>query len=187
MSFFLGFACGAAVLPITAYRHVSPVWLRILLIATGLGMMSRYASMALFADSMAGQPARIVWYSGYAAIVLPAVFAVDQLLRHPAMTPRKLLIGLLPFLLVYAVAVLIGRPKLILVVQCLLSALFATGCVYFIRKIPVRPIRTALGLLAFALGCLGISPLIADAPLFPEMFVLFCVWYAFETALAQQR
>jgi hypothetical protein len=189
--FCVGFACGIALLAITAYRHVSPVWLRVLLMATGLLMMGRYAVLAEFAGALSGRQWFLWWSCGYIAMAFAAVFAVDQLLRHPAMTPRKLMLGFLPFLLAYMGFILLDHDLLVKVAQGFFSVLFVGGCGFFIRKIPVLPIRIALGLLALAFGLLGMSALMPGGMGWsfevPEIFTLFCLWYAFETALALQR
>ncbi len=64
--FLLGLAMGISLLTITSYRHVSPRWLKWLLIASGLFVISRYVTMALFTSPQAAQsvwPLRHCWYA----------------------------------------------------------------------------------------------------------------------------
>ncbi len=46
--FLLGFAAGLVLLALSAYRHVSPGWLRVLLVASGILLLARYAALFLF-------------------------------------------------------------------------------------------------------------------------------------------
>ena len=64
--FLLGLDMGISLLTITSYRHVSPRWLKWLLIASGLFVISRYVTMALFTSPQAAQsfwPLRHCWYA----------------------------------------------------------------------------------------------------------------------------
>lgn len=210
--FFLGLAAGIALLTTTAYRHVSPSWLKWLLTATGLFVISRYVAMALFV--MLEEPPlpwllRRCWYATSVGLTLPSVMAIDQLLRHPAMSPRKLLIWFSPFLAVYVSVIVLsvsafpeeGTPTLAPAWQGLLSitqGLFVVGfigiCVMLILKFRSRPIQAALLGLALAYAYLGIDGLLLATGrwyfrpfLFSEMATLLALWYAYETGAALQR
>jgi len=205
--FLLGLAAGMGLLTLTAYRSVSPPWLRRLLTAAGVFTISRYAAMALLAmlddPPWPGLLARC-WYASSVGLTLPSVVAIDQLVRHPAMTPRKLLIWFSPFLAVYAAALAFGadvpfldRIPVLLppwfavlpATQAIFVVGFITTCLLFIRKVPVLSIRIALGALAAAHVYLAIDGMILAAGgwyfrpyLFSEMAALLALWFAFETA-----
>lgn len=208
--FLLGLAAGMGLLTLTAYRAVSPAWLRRLLTVVSMCVIARYVSLALFA--MLQQPplpwllARC-WYASTVGLTLPSVVAIDQLVRHPAMTPRRLLTWFSPFLAVYVATLLfgvvvppIGEPVLAAPWRMVLSttqAIFATSfiaaCVLFIRKVPLLPIRIALAALAAAHTYLAVDGMILAAGgwyfrpyLFSEMAALLALWFAYETAASLQ-
>ena len=212
--FLLGLAGGVVLLTLTAYRRVSPPWVKGLLLAVGLFMFGRYATMALFAAAARPEPLwalRHFWFATSLGLPLSSAFALDQLIRHPAMTPKKLLVRLSPFLLAYAAVILFGRatPVPDRVIgwslhlspgwQRLLSAthgLFVAGflgiCALLIRKIPTRAIRIALFGLAFGQACLAADGFILASGhwyfrpyLYSELLMLAALWHAFETAGAQ--
>ena len=202
--FLLGFAYGLALLALTAYRHVSPAWLRWILFATAVGMLARYASIAAFALAEKPEtiwPLRHFWFASSVGLTLPSVFAVDQLLRHPALTPTKILKFFSPFLAVYLALIAFGGFTAVpdpvlgwtlklsrnwtLVVSATQSAfvlLFLAAGVWVLRKVPVAAIRLPVLLLMLAHVCLYFRPF-----LFSEMAALLCLWYSFESANVQQR
>ena len=210
--FFLGVASGLALLTLTAYRYVSPLWLRWLLRLVGLFVLSRYVAMALFTAEDAVHRVwslRYCWFATSVGVTLPSVIAIDQLLRHPALSPKKLLIWFSPFLLVYAVVILFARmtpapdpvigwiPRLQLGWQLLLAAvqtIFVLGfvgiCGVVIRKVPVAAVRSALSLLAVSHLYLGFDGLLLALGrwyfrpfLFSEMLALVSIWHAYETSV----
>ena len=214
--FLLGFAAGLAVLALTAYRRITPLWLRAALIATALFMMGRYVTLAAFASVRDPQSVWILrhfWFASSVALTFPSVFAVDQLLRHPKMTPRKLLIGYSPFLAVYASLILFGQfravpdritgwtlelesfwPLLVSIVQSVFVLLFVGASVLFLLKVPMRAVRVALALLAFSHlwmafdgALLALGGWYFRPFLFSEMAMLASLWYAYETAYALQH
>ena len=100
--FLLGVSSGIAVLPLTAYCRVSPRWLKWLLVGSGMLMISRYLTMMLLTNAEAPHRfwwLRHCWFASSIGLTLPSLFALDQLLRHPAISPKKLLWWLSPFLL----------------------------------------------------------------------------------------
>ncbi len=139
--------------------------------------------------------------------------AIDQLLRHPAMSPAKLLRTLSPLLAVYAVIILFGRmtpspdhvagwlPHLEGGWRWLLSsvqAIFVIGflgiCVALIRKIPSIPIRRALAGLILAYLFLALDGVVLAVGwwyfrpfLFSEMLALLAIWYAYDTSARLQQ
>ena len=214
--FLLGLASGLTVLTMTAYRRMSPTWLRWLLIATGLLMLSRYLTMALFTHPEAPQrfwALRHYWFASSIGLTLPSLFAVDQLLKHPAMTPRKLLGWYAPFLVVYATVIVWGPltpqsspfggwiPTLnpawrwvISIVQSVFVMGFIGVCLMLMRKLPSRPIRIALLGLVLGYGYLGADGLLLVMGgsyfrpfLYSEMVTLLAIWHAYETGASLQH
>lgn len=203
--FLLGLASGIAFLALTSYRHVSPRWLKWVLIASGALLMSRYVMTAVW-PNVGGVVAiflELWWVIGSVGLTLPGVFAIDQLIRHPAMTPSKLLRWYALFLLVNGVA-LIGMAlvpkKFWFVFVQLTYIIFLIGlvgvCLLLRRKIPSRLIQRASLGLALSYGYLGLSILIVTLGLgqgdervflYPEMLVLFALWYAYETSARLQQ
>lgn len=214
--FLLGLASGITVLAITSYRLASPAWLRRLLIVTGFLVIGRYVTMALFTQADAPErfwALRRLWFATSYGLTLPSVVAVDQLIRHPAMTPKKLLTWFAPFLVAYLAVSLFGafrpspdpvagwQPELlpawagvVSIVQTLFVLAFVGGCALFIRKIPVRPIQSALAILAAAHVALAIDGVVLAMGgwyfrpfLFSEMLMLLALWHAFTTAAKLQQ
>ncbi|MDP3722085.1 MAG: hypothetical protein Q8R91_01120 [Candidatus Omnitrophota bacterium] len=204
--FFLGLAGGIALLPITAYRHVSPVWLKWLLIISGLWVMSRYPLLALFTPP---ETPRGLWMARYGSLgslvgfTLPSVFAIDQLVRHPAMSPQRLLRWCAPWLTACGAVILFGDVRLAadsigrwgmgLGVGVAVVG-FVGVCIILMRKIPSPPIRTALLGLAVGSSAVGFNGLLialggrsAWSFLSSEMLMLLALWHAYETAAALQR
>lgn len=212
--FLLGLASGVALLTISAYRRVSPGWLKWLLVACGALVISRYATMALFASAETPEQVwgfRHCWFASYLGLTLPSVFAIDQLLRHPAMTPKKLLAWFSPFLLAYGALILAAdaspvadpvmgwMPKLSPGWRLFASSVqgvyilgFVGISVMLIRKVPVPSIRIALLGLILAHLALGLDGLLLSLGawyfrpfLYSEMLTLFALWYAYQTAAQQ--
>jgi len=208
--FLLGLAAGFALLFVTACRKASPAWLRWLLMACGLAVVARYGTMALFTNPEAakhGWGLWRLWFASSLALPLASAVAADQLVRHPAMTPKKLLTWFSPFLVAYGAVMCFGQatptpdpvagisPELTAVWRRMLAAthvVFALGfigiAVMLMRKLPSPPIRLAL------LGlCVGVFALAADGVLlavggwyfrpylYSEMLMLLALWHAFET------
>lgn len=209
--FLLGLASGVALLAISSFRQVTPAWLKWALTASGLLVIARYVTLAIFTSSDAPQRfwgLRHVWFGSAIGLTFPSAFAVDQLIRHPAMTPKKLLRWVAPFLVAYGAVMLFGtyRPEPAPVVgwtlhlsapwRVFVSAVqgaFAAGFIgigaMLMRKIPSRPIQ--LGLLGLLAGqtLLGLDGLIVALGgwyvrpfLFSEMVMCLAIWHAFETA-----
>lgn len=209
--FWLGLATGAAWLAMSAYRFVSPRWLKWLLWASGLLVMSRYLTMAILATS--AQPPvwwllRRLWFASVVGLTFPGVVALDQLVRHPAMTPKKLLIRFSPFLLAYALVLLLGRieleshpvigmrPRLVGwavgVLACAHTAfiLVMLGLGFLLaKKLPSPPIRLALAGLMAAYAYLGADGVLLAVGrwypwpfLYSEILALVALWLAFDTA-----
>ena len=180
----------------------------------GIGALGifRYAAMAAFAG--AGSPGdvwplRHVWYASSLSLTIPSIFAVDQLVRHPAMTPRKLLGYAAPFLTVYLAVIIVGRatgvpdrlvggwmPRLtpgwqwlLVLTQCVFVTLFIGFCIQVMRRVPSRPIRLALAGLVLAHAYLGLDGILmwigrpyVRPYLYSEMFACLALWHAYETA-----
>lgn len=180
-SYLLGFATGLALATTASYRHVSPPWLRWLLMLSGAFVMSRYTI-------------RAPWILGAIGLTLPAFFAIDQLLKHPAMTPVKLLRWYAPFATLYGLVLLCRDPavmqRLSAVVTGLFSAVLLIVGLLLVRRVPVGTIRTALLLLIVAYVGFAIDTIhMGSRPGFSyaELLVLLALWHAFETSARLQQ
>ena len=186
--FLLGLACGLAILPLTAYARLTPRRVRWLLLAAGALVVGRYVALAGFA--LADEPSRVwglryLWFGSAVGLTLPAVFAVDALIRHPAMTPKKLLWRFSPFLAAYAALIVAGPSHPIAnQIAPIIQGLFVIGfvglCLLLARNLPVPAIRTALWILAAAYVYLGVDGVGA------EMAASLALWFAFQTAARLQ-
>jgi len=209
--FLLGFASGLAILAISSYRRVSPRWLKWLLVASGLFVIGRYVTMALFTSEEAPQrfwALRHCWYGTSLGLTLPSVFAVDQLIRHPAMTPKKLLIRFAPFLIAYLAVIFFADAQAVpdrvvgwslkltppwraavIVVQSVFVLGFVGISLMLMAKLPSWPIRRALLGLVAGHVYLTLDGLIQAfggwyfrPNLYSEMVTLLALWHAYETA-----
>lgn len=202
--FLLGLASGIAVLAISAYRRISPAWLRSLLIISGILLIGRYVVMALFTNVNA--PERWwffhrLWLASTISLILPTAFAIDQLIQHPGMTPKKLLLRLSPALGCYVIVFLFAKMSAVRIegigwwvgltgpwrvflglVQTLVVGGLIAICVLLFKKISSYPMRRALIGLILAYAYLSVVP-----SLYSEMLVLLAVWHTFETAFDLQR
>lgn len=197
--FCLGLALGVTLLAMSAYLALSPPWLRWLLLASGALVASRYVVMAVLSVDPAPQAAwglRWCWYGTSIGLPFASAVALDALVRHPAMSPKKLLRWFSPFLAGYVLAIFLGHLtvaadpllgaslKLTGLGVWLLASVHAVfvagfvwlGCQLF-RKIPSKPIRLALAALMLAQGYWYLRPY-----LFSEMAALLAVWFALQTA-----
>lgn len=206
--FLLGLATGIALLTLTAFRRISPSWLKWLLMACSVLTISRYATMALFASPEGVKRfwfLRPCWYATSIGLSLPSVMAIDQLLRHPALSPKKLLMWMSPLLTVYLLVMFFGPAEqsaeaarvslrggwqlLFSATQSVFLIAFLGICLSLMRKIPSRPIRLALAGLMIAHFYLGVDGLLLAMGrwyfhpfLFSEMLTLLAIWYAYETS-----
>ena len=170
-AFVLGIACGLALLVITAFRPLSPAWLKLLLIACGLTLMARYLLIAFPREEI---PARVLDGLRLTGLWLPYAFGLDQLIRHPAMTPKKLLRWCLPVLLL---------PFLLPVawVECAAGLALAGLTVLLLLKLPAL----RRGLAAFLAGALCFS--LAGWSFAAELAALLLLWSVFDTAYGLQQ
>ena len=211
--FLLGLSAGVSLLPITVYRRVSPRWLAWALIVSGLLVMSRYFALAFLVQSpthhipsWAG--AARCWFSSLLGWVLPGACAVDQLLRHPAMTPSRLVRWVAPILLLHGVLLALAQSSplwsTLMAVAHIASVIGFIGvCVLCWITVPVRSIRIALGVLMLAAAALVVRPCCVDGwlttvgfdgrlpifvgwsaqlMLFSDLLASLALWYAYETA-----
>ena len=214
--FLLGLACGTVILAVSSYRFVSPAWLKWLLIISALLMIGRYITLALFLNPNAPNRfwmLRHLYFAHSIGLTFPSVVAVDQILRHPAMTPAKLMRWYSPFMVVYLTVMLFGRmglqpdtlygwaPHLEGAWRLLISitdAIFLIGflviCFVLVRKIQLKPMRRAL--LCLSIGqlylAIGLSLLVSNRAhfgpfLFSEIAMLLVLWYAYDTSAILQR
>ena len=181
--FSLGPAAGLSLLTLTSYRRVSPAWLKRVLLAGALCLFGRYAVLAMFAAAASPESLRILrvtgWFITLLALILPSIFAVDQLLRHPAMTPKKLLIRCLPFFAAASTAA--PFPWWCRILHAAFALAFVALCIALIRKIPSRPFQLALLVLAAGQSALAFGGLYA------EMAMLLVLWFAYESAAGLQQ
>ena len=211
--FLLGVAAGLTVLTMTAYHRVSPSWLKWLLLATSLLTLSRYIAIARFADATYPDQLWSWGYSDYAKSIgftLPSVMVIDQLLRHPKMSPQRLLRWIAPLLLTDAlmISVVTLAPQLdrllggwvphvtsgwrwaFIGVQGLFVIGFIGAIVFLLRQpYLAQPARRAFWglLLAYvALGVDGVSLALGTwsvrPTLYSDMVALLAIWYAYDTS-----
>ncbi len=207
----LGVGLGLAALAMTGYSWVSPRWLRLTLLVAGLLVSARYLVMAHLSLSPVGQalgPLDRLWLGSSIGLTWPGVVAIDQLIRHPAMTPERLLKSFSPFLLVYTLVMvagpmdlradpligvsphLLGWARILLIVtQSAFVALLMWFTMQVMRKVPASRTRTAVfglmgGYLALAVdGVIRSTGLWYVRPfLFSEFLLLLALWFAFDTA-----
>lgn len=134
----------------------------------------------------------VAWMARSIGLTLPAVFAIDQLIRHPAMTPHKLLRWYAPFPIIQGAA-LMGPAIAPIAVEVIFLIGFVGVCLMLWRKIPSWPIQRALLGLVFAYGYLGVSVFLVGCGtgytllLYAEMVALLALWYAYETGARLQQ
>lgn len=191
--FLLGFAAGLTTLTMSAYRRVSPRWLRWLLLGSGLLMLGRYLALAML-EVLPHPPRGVLLHAAHVGSVigltLPSVFAIDQLLRHPALSPKTLLRWYAPFAILVSVSLSAGFVWGF-VVWSLFAVGFVAACLFAILKFPVPAARSAL--LGLVMGYLGWGlmralPLLGVGSLSPyflaELPILLALWHAYETSTA---
>jgi hypothetical protein len=180
-TYLLGLATGLALATTASYRRVSPPWLRWLLMLSGAFVMSRYTL-------------RAPWILGAVGLTLPAFFAIDQLLKHPAMTPMKLLRWYTPFAALYGLVLLWPEPAVVPRLSAVVTGLFSTVLVtvglLVLRQLPAGAVRTALLLLIAAYLGFAIDTIFTASRLgvaYSELLVLLALWHAFETSARLQQ
>ena len=212
--FLLGLSTGVTLLTTTSYRRVSPAWLKWLLIISGMLLIVHELTLTLLISSISIDhlwALRFIWYLMPMALLFPGVMAIDQLLRHPAMSPNMLLRWLAPFLgadlLIISLARLTVAPNLVvgwmpvlergwamlslLLHEALLLAA-VVGCFFLIRKPLPRAMRQALCGLVVGFAALGLAVVFLLTQkwlslLLSELPMLFALWYAYETSTELQR
>ncbi len=152
------------------------------------------------------------WFASSIGLTIPSMFAVDQLLRHPAMTPTKLIRWCAPFLLVYAAVILFGQVspahdalgwvphlrgawRMVLgTTQGVFVIGFISICGFFMTKVPSQPIRIGLLGLALAQGYLALDGILLALGrsyfrpyLYSEIFALLAIWLAFDIGARLQQ
>ncbi|MBI4355611.1 MAG: hypothetical protein HY597_04085 [Candidatus Omnitrophica bacterium] len=213
--FFLGLAAGCVVVTLTRYEQVSPRWLRGVLMGLGGLLLARCALMAGLALSDDPQPWWVwhrLWFVTAMGLTLPAVLVIDQLLRHPALSPKKILRWCSPVLAACLIIVLCGRtqrhgdpligwvPQLTgfwrvgwAVGQTLFVLGFTTICVLVMRLMRSRSVRAALLALLLAFLPVGVQGLLvllgrpwppsAILNPFVEIGILCALGHAYDVAL----
>lgn len=189
--FWLGVAVGLTILVMTAYRVISPRWLRWALMGSGALVIGRYVTMAVLAtgaQEVAALPQRL-WFGSAVGLTFPGVVAVDQLVRHPAMTPKKLLRAYAPFLACYALAIGLGSAPALALTQIIFAGLMVWLGVQLVKKLPSQHIKVALVILMAAYLYLALDGVLLALGvwyrwpfLYSEILTLLALWWAFETA-----
>ena len=129
-----------------------------------------------------------MWLAGLIGLTWPVMAAVDQLVRHPAMTPKKLALWYAPFLVCSLVAIVGGMAR---AVGCLLAGFSAVlmvvaGAMW--RRLPPGAVKSALAMLmvaAVACAAEGVARAIDPSGLpwmWPEALVMTGVWRSFRAA-----
>ena len=150
--FCLRLSTGASALLFSEYLALSPRWFRGVIAAAGLGVLLRYWLLVWTAITPVPLTAWMIdGIDLWAAIglTLPCAAALDQLVRHPAMTPKKLLRAYAPIAVAWMPAVVLG-PLASAVVQSAFALLIVWVGARLIRKLPVRKIRLSVAGLALA-------------------------------------
>ena len=180
-SYLLGLASGVALLPVLAFCQISTGWVRgLLIVGQALAAFSHALTASLGADpAVEAWAARIGWAAAAGTVAVSA-FAVDQLLRHPAMTPRRLLLWIAPFLAGPLAAAVLGpgagwATGAAQATGAVFSLLFAVVTLWLAMRLPVPKIRLMLGFLAAAhLGLLAAGlPVFAMIPTLGVLARLF--------------
>lgn len=190
--FFFGLGVGLILLLSSALRAVSPRWLRLFLIGCLLPQAAGY----LFHIPHLFMPAS-------AGLLLCSIFAVDQLIRHPAMSAKKLLVWCSPVLVFTAATCLAlwlaaqwispwWQARLTESVVVLGGAGFIGWVCLLLAKVPSAAMRRALIMLAAA------HALQAGAVFFfawttgrlvtlhADLALLLALWHAYDTACGLQ-
>ena len=171
--FFLGLASGVILLPLTAYRFVTPRWLRWVLWASGVLLLIR--NLLIVRGIHAETAYAFIAMTGF---TLPGVVALDQLIRHPNMTPKKLLVRWCLPLLGIAGATC-WWPGIAMTVGRLIGAALVGACLLLSAKIPVPSLRRTLLILGLAYSFWTVAPVLLS-----ELVLLILLWHAYETARA---
>ena len=150
---------------------------------------------------------RSVWCVHLVALTWPAVVAADQLIRHPAVTPRALVRWYVPMAMAGLGVIVLGQIGLVpesgvgmrlallgawaraagLLLGSFSIILIVVGGMVWRRLLP-GPVKTSLSALlaAYALvGLEGVVQLVRPSPapwLWPEMIAFLALWNAFQTA-----
>ncbi|MBI4597675.1 MAG: hypothetical protein HY737_04645 [Candidatus Omnitrophica bacterium] len=194
--YLVGLASGVVLLPITSFRRLSPLWLKLLLVAAGCLLIIRYLMLGLpdpVAPPMGRWSAPFVRLTGAIGVTLPGIFAMDQLIRHPAMTPQKLLRWCAPLIALDLVTC--WRIPLAMLVQGAVGLGLASACAMLGGKIPVPSIRKPLAILGLAYGMWAAANLLIGLAtaiplrwmLLAELNLMLAVWHAFDMSATPQN
>lgn len=150
--FLLGWAVGASALLFSEYLALSPRWFRWVIAAAGFGVVLRYWLLALTAITPVPLAAWMidgvdVWAA--VSLTFPCAVALDQLVRHPAMTPKKLLRSYAPVAAAWMVAVIVNRLA-VAIVHTAFALLVVWMGAQLIRKLPLHKIQLSVAGLAAA-------------------------------------
>ena len=191
--FFLGLAAGLSAFLVSEYLALSPRWFRWVVTLSSLGVISRHVLLAMIAiapPATLGWGARLIDAWASVGLTLPCAVAIDQMVRHPAMTPKKVLTAYAPVAAALLVTFITGGNRALLAV---IHGAFALAAVWFgallIRKLPGTSVRLALAGLAAAQVVLAGRQLAAvfaaldlRLGLGTDLLVLGSIWAALKTA-----
>ena len=151
-------------------------------------MIGRYLAMALLTTGAQPVMPRL-WLGSTIGLTFPGLAAVDQLVRHPAMTPQKLLKAYAPFFTFSLLAIALKSMAVLALTQLAYAGLMGWLALLLSKKVPSRHIQVALwGLVAAFLYIALDGVLLALGVwyrwpfLYSELLTLLAVWWAFETA-----
>ncbi len=195
--YLTGFASGTVLLALSGYRQASPSWLKWLLWATGAFLLTRYFMTILALQSFPEvffQIHHYRWAVATTCLGIPGLFVIDQMLRHPAMSPEKFARIALPVIVLQALCVVLSDfvPWIMWLSFGIyqLTALGLVGfCLRLMFQVPNALMKRALAALIFGFGCLAVEGLISlqgnpfAAPgLLSEIITLIALWYAYEAS-----
>ena len=140
--FLLGFSVGVCLLPLAASHRASPTWIRGVVAGVTLFIMARY--LAIAADLTAPGWSLPLLAFPTAGTAFVGVLAVDQLIRHPAMSPRRLVAWCALALAAHLALLAGGWRWAALALLLAFSGACGGASLVFARAIPDRRIRAAL-------------------------------------------
>ena len=178
--FLPGIACGMSLVLLTSFRTISTREIRWVLIACGLLLVSRYISLASTSPRyiLGAEWFRLLEIERTLGLWVPYAISLDQVLRHPAMTPKRVLRGCVVVSLIYLLASYLPVPLISIALETLLALGLVGFGLFLARKIPA--LREGLVPLVFGTVCLSLVRL-------GFVFELACLWFLWDTIDTARR
>jgi hypothetical protein len=189
-TFTAGLSTGLALMLLLSFRPLSPRWLRWNLYLDGLFLAAFSATRGAVEATAYAQ------YSSFVltlSLALPSLFAIDQLVRHPAMRLQRLsMAASIAFLVIVLCYVLEGFTqarlwgRLSLVWGACVALAIAFMAVRFLKSVPHPTVKAALGGLVLGLAAITAHHLLNLAGTAPEALMLleplaiFLIWFGFD-------